>query len=964
MALRSNNEHPHIIRQTLQVLSVTVGLISTIYFLAIEQWKNAGWALIVSALISLWSVFVSFIRRVKDEVTTILREEKAPLLARWIVNTLESRINQYWWVITARFQRTYYKSLIYKYRTYKTLGLTKGKFALDFQEVFIPLKVEAESLDRISSALIPHESTSAGINIWDFLAAMRHEHAFKRIAIIGGPGSGKTTLLEHITLTYARNSQRRQHTKAPKLIPILLSLRDVIGLLGSLSPPSLPDVVESQQFIKEINPKHSWFENKLRGNKCLVMLDGLDEVGDSVERKKIGDWVTCQMERYPETAFIVTSRPFGYKDVSLDQIRVVLGVLPLNRVLMKQFIYNWYLQNEAMQQLHTVNKKIRRAAQDKANDLVRRIEENPTLLSMSLNPLLLTMIATVHDNSGSLPTNRVGLYAEICEVLLGKRQAAKHLKVRIPPIKKKQVLQVLALELMLGKTREFTIEQGVEIISDTFSRIESSGQTESEFLDRAEKVSGLLLQREPGVYEFAHKSLQEYLAATQIKETKQEKLLVTNFDDPWWEETIRLYAVQSDATNLIRVAIRISSPRAMKLAYDCIDEGARVNSETREQLDEALEQILESPDRQCSRAAAEIVLARRLDKLQPIHSDFVVDHSCITCAEYQLFLDDLKDKAVIYRPYHWGKDGFPKGTASSPVTGVSFEAAKAFCEWLNRLHPSTEYSFRLPTTGNMHTLVKNEQVWSWCVDREGISTSGVSDIQVERTKSLMKSALDSDLDEIARLSADSIISESWFRNDLHATTLKQVLGVNMETLQTLWRGFTRLDEIKGSAFDEALRLALKPEHYGHRYKLSPKEIANREYAFNSIRIKIADSYERLRDVSDEQDIFSLAINPPSADFPERDIARNYVRYVSLLQLIYWNWRSIDFRASLRNASNKYRTIYHDHTYTGQMSHHDYQVHTAFRVYAYIVLTEAKMEGLISPFESIRIVEERIRAKVV
>jgi predicted NACHT family NTPase len=44
---------------------------------------------------------------------------------------------------------------------------------------------------------------------------------------------------------------------------------------------------------------------------------------------------------------------------------------------------------------------------------------------MALNPLLLTMIATVHCYRGALPGRRVELYDEICDVLLGKRSEYK-----------------------------------------------------------------------------------------------------------------------------------------------------------------------------------------------------------------------------------------------------------------------------------------------------------------------------------------------------------------------------------------------------------------------------------------------------------------------------------------------------------------------------------------------------------
>lgn len=952
-----DNNQPRLITRIVQGTSLTLGFFLIAYLVTTQQWKRAGWALLAFTVISIWTITRIFIKEVKDNVIKILREEKAPQVARWIVTTLERRFTQYWWALTARFERKYYKSLTYKYRTYKTLGLTiKGKFALDFQEVFVPLKVQAESLHKISSALIPHESAYIGINIWDFLAAIRYEHLYRRIAIIGGPGSGKTTLLEHITLTYARNDQRRQHPKAPKLIPILLSLRDISGLICNDGTPLLSEVAERQQLVEELNPKHNWFENKLQRNKCLVLLDGLDEVAGYAERKKVSEWVTHQMARYPETPFIVTSRPHGYKDIPIDQVGVVLEVLPLNRTLMRQFIHNWYLQNEVMQQLHRVNNKIREAARYKANDLIRRIKENPTLLSMSLNPLLLTMIATVHDNSGTLPTNRIGLYEEICLVLLGKRQQAKNLKVRIPPIQKKAVLQVLALELMLRQTRSFTLEEGIEIIKDIFSRIETDGQMPPEFIDRAEKISGLLL-KETGRYEFAHKSLQEYLAATQIKETKQEEILTTHFDDPWWEDTIRLYAAQSEATELIRAAIRSPSQRALKLAYACIDEGVRVDPEVKKQLDGVLERTLESPDRKHSRAAAEILLERRLDRLTPNYNRVAVDHSCITCIEYQLFLDDINGPASIYRPSHWKSDEFPTGRGSSPVTGVSVEAAKAFCQWLNRRSQSVEYSYRLPSPRDMRaTSVKNEQVWCWCLQEGVASTSGITEVQIDKVTSLLKSALCSDGAETFQSSTGAVILEDWLGDILNTASVQEFIGISMEAARMLWDGLPDPDEYSNTALNNALKLTLKPEHYKHRVLVASDETAMREIVLKNIYLRVDECFRQLQGKYNRKDIFSLAFDPPSG-FPKDGTAQSYVRYFALLQLIFWKWHSQDLRASLYKASVHYSNIISESTYYDFLYGRNNHVNKALKVYAYAIITQGKLQGLVPPFEGIRIVKE-------
>ena len=98
----------------------------------------------------------------------------------------------------------------------------------------------------------------------------------RSMVIIGALGSGKTTLLEYFTLAYAQNHEGRYNRKAPKLIPILLYLRDVAQTIYS-SQLSLAVLIEQQDAIAKLNPRPNWFEEKLQQNQCLVVLDGLDD---------------------------------------------------------------------------------------------------------------------------------------------------------------------------------------------------------------------------------------------------------------------------------------------------------------------------------------------------------------------------------------------------------------------------------------------------------------------------------------------------------------------------------------------------------------------------------------------------------------------------------------------------------------------------------------------------------------
>ena len=214
--------------------------------------------------------------------------------------------------------------------------------------------------------------------------------------------------MQHITLTYAQKQSRKY--KAPDLIPVLLRLLDVREQLVKKKPPSLSELireeVKSLPSAVNLNPPPNWFEKRLKDGKCLVMLDGLDEVAKKSDRSVVSRWVSEQMKNHPRTAFILTSRPHGYQDNILgEQVDIVLEVQPFTLAQMKQFIQDWYLQTEITQQRRNTP-AVELEAQEKAEDLIEALLQNPAIRKMASNPLLVTMIATVHHLGNALPGKR------------------------------------------------------------------------------------------------------------------------------------------------------------------------------------------------------------------------------------------------------------------------------------------------------------------------------------------------------------------------------------------------------------------------------------------------------------------------------------------------------------------------------------------------------------------------------
>jgi formylglycine-generating enzyme required for sulfatase activity/energy-coupling factor transporter ATP-binding protein EcfA2 len=666
---------------------------------------------IVTAVGTVLAIAYKFIANVTNRVVDKIEEELEGLeepLANWIVERLRNGAIALWWNINPKFQRDYYQSLIDTFREFRLDGFRVGLPVLDLEDVFVPLRVMTGTPDKISGAMIQTYSHSGSQDIWDFLGQSKAKkfQTYRRLAVVGAPGSGKTTLLKYLALIYAK--KRYRDYGAPKFIPVLLYLRDIRDRLVASQPPNLCQLIESH--IKslpshtDLTPPPNWIKDQLKIGNCLVMLDGLDEVADADQRQQVSQWVNRQMRAYPQTPFILTSRPDGYNSAPVDLVGTVLKVLPFTHEQMKKFIHSWYQQTEIMSRAGRNTPAVRTEAQRNADDLIDRIIDNRAIADMATNPLLVTMIATVHYNGSALPKGRVDLYQKICDVLLGARQVAKqNIHTVLTGVQNKAVLQVLALELMKSQTREFSLDQGEKLIADELVKVAGSSLTAREFLLQIKEICGLLMERELGRYEFAHLSFQEYLAASQIKELQNDTLLTSKLDDPWWAETIRLYAAQGDATSLIEAAIAKPTVKSLSLAFDCLQEAAKVEAETRQHLTDLLEAGLESDDPQIAKLAAEVSLLRRLDNLSKVNEDLEIDLSYINCAEYRLFLSEvLYSQNQIFR------------NSKAPVTGVDVDTAIQFCNWLNakastlQSNAGANYYYRLPTAEEIQAYPARE----------------------------------------------------------------------------------------------------------------------------------------------------------------------------------------------------------------------------------------------------------------
>ena len=663
----------------------------------------------------------------------------------------------------SRFERQYRTEVVLSRNRFVDLkGLaTRGDYTPGLEEVFVdvslvprpphqaladPLAGTAEPVGPPAApppaqSAVAHTDASgvpARHSIWDFLGRPQGT----AVAVVGAPGTGKTTMLQHLALRLARGTGRPPRGGRPRRdLPVLLYLRDHAGTIAERPDIPLAEVIRTSLGRHRADEPPGWFEQQLDRGRCVVLLDGLDEVAVEEERRAVAAWVEQQIASWEQNDFVLTSRPHGYLSAPLNRAQV-LQVRRFTGEQISRFVHGWY---RAIERLSTGadDRGVAARADEEAADLLRRLRSRPELYELAANPLLLTMIANVHRYRGALPGSRAELYAEICQVLLWRRQEAKHIPVPAAPqsqvsgAKKEIVLRELAFRMMAERTRDVATPRALELLEQALSRVATTVSAE-EFLSSV-IASGLLVERERGLCAFAHHTLQEHLASLHIQHRGLVRVLQESVDDDWWRETTLLYAARVDPAPVVEACLASRSTTALALAFDCAEEATEFDPDTARRLEALRAATLRAPgldplgaeplwpdevgsgrDGSLGALMAAVTVTRQLRETIPLGDDALVCVRPVTEEVYRL-------SPTRSDPDAWLPAAGDGGAGSRTAVGMDRREAAAFVGWLNALMPDGSL-WRLPTLEEVTDpafglVVRDERHTVWCLPAEEADAS-------------------------------------------------------------------------------------------------------------------------------------------------------------------------------------------------------------------------------------------------
>ncbi|MDM3861913.1 MAG: tetratricopeptide repeat protein [Aphanizomenon gracile PMC644.10] len=391
--------------------------------------------------------------------------------------------------------------------------------------------------------------------------------------ILGAPGAGKTTLLRYLALHFATAKRDDQETViggeakedlGKTLLPIFFRIADYAEKLKQ--QPNLTLTEYLRQFYRQWEAHFqtqgkmgtevaAFLLDAMRQGKCLILLDGLDEVFDQESRRQIVESINQFVNDFSNNKYVITSRIAGYRDVQLSSRFAEYMIEDMSSEKVEQFLHRWCRTVEKAQQPDANEEQIERKGNEQAANILNAVQENEGVKRLTANPLLLTILALIHRNGERLPNRRVRLYELAVQTLIEDWQLSKKLpdapKVVLRETEVVELLAPLAYwmheEKPSGLVTETEVQQQLATkmaeLNDAEPESDLVRQAVGEFLRKVRETTGLFVERAPGVYGFMHLTFEEYFAARYIADNDQSKiqeLIQQHLHEPRWNEPILL----------------------------------------------------------------------------------------------------------------------------------------------------------------------------------------------------------------------------------------------------------------------------------------------------------------------------------------------------------------------------------------------------------------------------------------
>ena len=234
-----------------------------------------------------------------------------------------------------------------------------------------------------------------------------------RVVLLGDPGSGKTTITRCLAYSAAVSPSQ------DAALPIYIRVSEFAQLLESGSELDPLAFVAAWATDRECGNREDAIRGRLKSGRtrCLVLFDGLDEIGDEELHERAVEAIVRFIESYPRNVYVLTSRLIGYSHDTWKQ-------LGFSAYRIED--YGEAEQIELVRKWSSILARNEGKTEETLAGLMNAIFSNPRVKTLAANPLILTICILLHQaRGGSLPRRRVDLYEKIANVFLDTWESSK-----------------------------------------------------------------------------------------------------------------------------------------------------------------------------------------------------------------------------------------------------------------------------------------------------------------------------------------------------------------------------------------------------------------------------------------------------------------------------------------------------------------------------------------------------------
>jgi hypothetical protein len=397
------------------------------------------------------------------------------------------------------------------------------------------------------------------------VSALDQVRSSARTVIVGAPGGGKSTFLEWLQLMVA-SGEEEFVLAGQQAIPLMLRLRQ----LDPLNLPRGAALIEKATASKDrmtLMPA-GWVERQMRQGRVLLILDGLDETEPELRDRHVLPWLKELCREYPDCHYLVSSRPVGYPPNALRDLNFVeCDLLDFDEAQVAEYTRHWCTAIRLAR--NEPEEEARREGDAEGQQIIDSFKDHPYISNLARNPLMLSAVCLVnYFEGGQLPKDRAVLYKLCVEGLLHHWDQRRGIHSEYKLEGKLRVCREVALAMQADDRAEYEVGD----VQRIFEAVLGDEARAKKLLEHIRYRTGLLLERRPGVFAFAHLTFQEYLAAQSVYEGNRLDIgveqLAREHADGRWAEVIALYCGMANSLGVCEMIKRlIAQPDTRALSF-------------------------------------------------------------------------------------------------------------------------------------------------------------------------------------------------------------------------------------------------------------------------------------------------------------------------------------------------------------------------------------------------------------